>query len=306
MAAMPWDELVTHAKACHDAMGGAVVSLTAAPYKVHINTVGQVFVYGENGMLVHAKISTTRYSPDVQCPPVPDEQQAADPYAELKAALAAGKAIQVDIGGSHWGDCLRPEWLCPPDCYRAKPEEPATTAPAQDAIASPAEADDGPVTVLSVLACAASHMAARAATYDSPGGERSMGKAVEAFNAIDRPAEASASDSEAGQHAPGVKLDHGKPRAGLVLGGFSRALLAVADVGTFGAQKYTPHGWLSVPHGIERYTDAMVRHQLAEASGEQTDSESGLSHAAHAAWNALARLELLLAEAKVREAAKRA
>lgn len=107
-------------------------------------------------------------------------------------------------------------------------------------------------------------------------------------------------------HAPGVKLDKGKPRAGLVLGGFSRALLAVADVGTFGAQKYTPHGWLSVPHGIERYTDAMVRHQLAEASGEQTDSESGLSHAAHAAWNALARLELLLAEAKAREAAKRA
>ena len=120
------------------------------------------------------------------------------------------------------------------------------------------------------------------------------------------PAAACASDSETGQHAPGVKLDKGKPRAGLVLGGFSRALLAVADVGTFGAQKYTPHGWLSVPHGIERYTDAMVRHQLAEASGEQTDSESGLSHAAHAAWNALARLELLLAEAKVREAAKRA
>jgi hypothetical protein len=267
--AMPWDELVTHAKACHDAMGGAVVSLTASPYKVHINTVGQVFVYKDDGVLVHAKISTTRYSPDVQqCPPVPDEQQAADPYAELKDALAAGKAIQVDIGGSHWGDCLRPEWLCPPDCYRAKPEEPATTAPAQDAIASPAEA--------------------------------------------------SASDSETGQHAPGVKLDHGKPRAGLVLGGFARALTAVSDVGTFGAKKYTPHGWRSVPHGFERYTDAMVRHQLAEAVGEQFDAESGLSHAAHAAWNALARLELMLsrrtqlitcalpAEAKAREAAKRA
>lgn len=317
--ANPWDELVMHAKACHDAMGGAVVSLTATPYKVHINNVGQVFVYKDDGVPVHAKISTTRYSPDVQqCPPVPDEQQAADPYAELKDALAAGKAIQVDIGGSHWGDCLRPEWLCPPDCYRAKPEEPATTAPAQDAIASPAEADDGPVTVLSVLACAASHMAARAATYDSPGGERSMGKAVEAFNAIDRPAEASASDSETGQHAPGVKLDHGKPRAGLVLGGFARALTAVSDVGTFGAKKYTPHGWRSVPHGFDRYTDAMVRHQLAEAVGEQFDAESGLSHAAHAAWNALARLELMLsrrtqlitcalpAEAKAREAAKRA
>ena len=190
--------------------------------------------------------------------------------------------------------------------------EPTTNPPAPEATEEPQ------VTAQSVLACAASHMAARAATYDSPGGERSMGQAVEAFNAIDRPAEASASDSETGQHAPGVKLDHGKPRAGLVLGGFARALTAVSDVGTFGAKKYTPHGWRSVPHGFERYTDAMVRHQLAEAVGEQFDAESGLSHAAHAAWNALARLELMLsrrtqlitcalpAEAKAREAAKRA
>ena len=83
MMANPWDELVMHAKACHDAMGGAVVSLTATPYKVHINNVGQVFVYKDDGVPVHAKISTTRHSPDEQCPPVPDEQQAADPYANI-------------------------------------------------------------------------------------------------------------------------------------------------------------------------------------------------------------------------------
>lgn len=35
-----------------------------------------------------------------------------------------------------------------------------------------------------LLAKAAEHMAQRAATYDKPAGERSMGKAVEAFNAI--------------------------------------------------------------------------------------------------------------------------
>ena len=95
-------------------------------------------------------------------------------------------------------------------------------------------------------------------------------------------------------HAPGAKLDAGKTRCGLVINGFARALYQVARVGTFGAAKYTPNGWRSVDGGIERYTDAMHRHLLAEAMGEQRDSESGILHAAHAAWNALARLELLL------------
>jgi len=94
----------------------------------------------------------------------------------------------------------------------------------------------------------------------------------------------------------GAKLDHGKLRAGLVLGGFSRALTAVAEVGTFGANKYTDNGWIEVPDGHQRYTDAMYRHLLTEQKGEALDPESGLLHAAHAAWNALARLDLLLRE----------
>jgi hypothetical protein len=97
-------------------------------------------------------------------------------------------------------------------------------------------------------------------------------------------------------HEPGAKLDAGKVRAGLVLGGFSRALWAVSEVGTFGARKYTPNGWRSVPDGIERYTDALERHRLLEAMGHCTDPDSELLHAAHTAWNALARLELLLLE----------
>lgn len=96
------------------------------------------------------------------------------------------------------------------------------------------------------------------------------------------------------QHAPGAKLDHGKPRHGLVLGAFSNALTEVAKVGTFGANKYTDNGWLSVPNGLERYTDALLRHHFAEAAGERNDPESELSHAAHRAWNALAVLELAL------------
>lgn len=95
-------------------------------------------------------------------------------------------------------------------------------------------------------------------------------------------------------HTPGAKLDAGKNRLGLVVGGFSRALRAVGRVGTFGAEKYTAHGWVSVPDGQERYTDAMYRHLLDEAAGEVLDPQTGIPHAAHAAWNALARLDLLL------------
>ena len=98
------------------------------------------------------------------------------------------------------------------------------------------------------------------------------------------------------QHAPGAKLDNGKPRHGLVLGAFAGALTEVAKVGTFGANKYSDNGWLSVPNGLARYTDAMLRHHFAEAGGEELDEDSGLRHAAHRAWNALAVLELALRE----------
>lgn len=97
-------------------------------------------------------------------------------------------------------------------------------------------------------------------------------------------------------HSPGAKLDAGKVRPGLVLGGFANALLEVAAVGTFGANKYSDNGWLSVPNGLARYTDAMLRHHFAEAGGEELDEDSGLRHAAHRAWNALAVLELALRE----------
>ena len=91
-----------------------------------------------------------------------------------------------------------------------------------------------------------------------------------------------------------VKHDSGKIRPSLVILSMSRALQAVSEVGTFGAEKYTDDGWREVPDGVRRYTDAMLRHQLAEASGEVNDPESGLPHAAHIAWNALARLDLML------------
>src|SRR5690606_9415436 len=103
---------------------------------------------------------------------------------------------------------------------------------------------------------------------------------------------------------PGAKLDVGKVEPELIQRGFARALLAVAEVGTYGAAKYTRDGWQDVQDGVRRYTNAMYRHLSAEHRGEERDPDTGLLHAAHAAWNALARLELMLREkeAEVREA----
>jgi hypothetical protein len=95
-------------------------------------------------------------------------------------------------------------------------------------------------------------------------------------------------------HEPGSKLDAGKNRLSLVLHGFAKALEEVGRVGTFGAKKYTDNGWVSVPEGVNRYTDAAYRHLLKEAQGEIQDPDSNILHAAHTAWNALARLEIIL------------
>lgn len=93
----------------------------------------------------------------------------------------------------------------------------------------------------------------------------------------------------------GAKDDGGKPDPGIIFEGFPRALLAVAEVGTFGAKKYTRGGWQSVPDGVTRYSAAMGRHYLAEAiDPEGIDEDSGSLHMAQVAWNALARLELYL------------
>ena len=96
-----------------------------------------------------------------------------------------------------------------------------------------------------------------------------------------------------GQHAAGVKLDCGKIYADLVLGDFAPALKRICEVGTFGAHKYTRSGWKEVPHGIERYKDAAMRHWLAHSAGEVIDEESGCNHLWCVAWNYLAVITLM-------------
>ena len=88
------------------------------------------------------------------------------------------------------------------------------------------------------------------------------------------------------------KDDTGKPPIVQgVLRYFPKALCAVADVSAYGFKKYGAWGgWRYVDDGLQRYTNALGRHLLADG----LDPESGLMEAAHAAWNALARLELLI------------
>ena len=100
----------------------------------------------------------------------------------------------------------------------------------------------------------------------------------------------------------GVKNDDGKILAAL-LGDFSRALLGVANVGTFGANKYTRGGWLHVKDNKQRYTDALWRH-LLQSTIDDLDAESGLSHLEHAAWNILAVIELIKREKNGNQAAR--
>lgn len=94
-----------------------------------------------------------------------------------------------------------------------------------------------------------------------------------------------------------VKYDGGKaPVFRGALDYFPRAIEAVAQVSAFGASKYAWKGWEGVEDGVARYSDAMVRHVTYQAKGEILDPDSGLLHAAHTAWNALARLELYIRE----------
>lgn len=112
------------------------------------------------------------------------------------------------------------------------------------------------------------------------------------------PAQAKSDAAPAGDDtaAGGTKLDYGKHAVySLALDYFPRALGAVANVSEYGSRKYAAKGWLKVPNGKVRYSDALGRHLLKEAiEGPYDDGDSGLSHAAQAAWNALARLELML------------
>lgn len=87
----------------------------------------------------------------------------------------------------------------------------------------------------------------------------------------------------------GSKHDSGKPLMGAVP---PNALLAVAKVLTFGAEKYGRDNWRLVKNAEARYLDAALRHINAYQRGEAVDPESGESHLAHAVCSLMFMLEL--------------
>ncbi|MDY0087109.1 MAG: DUF5664 domain-containing protein [Coriobacteriia bacterium] len=105
----------------------------------------------------------------------------------------------------------------------------------------------------------------------------------------------------------GKKFDTGKaPIVSGCLHYFPKALLAVAAVSDYGAKKYDvsfeDKNWSRLHNAEKRYGDGLGRHVALEGlelwdtgNFDPTGAKgSDLLHAAHAAWNALAKLELLL------------
>lgn len=87
----------------------------------------------------------------------------------------------------------------------------------------------------------------------------------------------------------GIKDDKDKPMWHLLPW---KAISNLVRVLTFGAQKYSPNGWRSVPNSRDRYTSALLRHLAALQMGEKVDPESGLRHIDHVLCNAAFLSEL--------------
>jgi hypothetical protein len=88
----------------------------------------------------------------------------------------------------------------------------------------------------------------------------------------------------------GTKYDKGKPQLSLLP---TRALSEVAQVLTYGAQKYDAHNWRK-GMAWSRLSDATLRHFFAFNDGIDVDKESGLLHLAHASCDILFLLEYYL------------
>lgn len=87
----------------------------------------------------------------------------------------------------------------------------------------------------------------------------------------------------------GVKHDAGKPRTDLLP---PLALLEVAKVMGFGAQKYSEYNYRGLAQN--RIVGSLLRHVYAHMAGEKADQETGYSHLAHAASCALMLLDVEL------------
>lgn len=98
-----------------------------------------------------------------------------------------------------------------------------------------------------------------------------------------------------GKMEDGIKHDNNKPRLGEMVCDFKLPMLELCKVWEFGANKYSKSNWKGLKDGTDRYTNAMIRHLVDEVD-DLYDKESGYLHAAHIAFNALARLYFISKE----------
>ena len=96
----------------------------------------------------------------------------------------------------------------------------------------------------------------------------------------------------------GIKYDGEKPMMHLLP---PKAINEVAKVLTFGAQKYDEENWRKLDNLQSRYSSGALRHIFAHIDSETLDTESGLSHLAHAICWLLFKLEIELEDAKSKE-----
>jgi len=79
------------------------------------------------------------------------------------------------------------------------------------------------------------------------------------------------------------KYDDGKLRYDLIP---PEVLKALAEIYTYGANKYGDNNWQKLKKFDDRYTAALMRHDNSRRSGEKRDQESGFLHSAHMLCNA--------------------
>jgi hypothetical protein len=80
----------------------------------------------------------------------------------------------------------------------------------------------------------------------------------------------------------GIKYDSDKVRLDLWP---VRAYLAIGQVITLGAKKYSPRNWQGLENFDDRFYSALQRHLTSWRLGEKNDPETGLPHLAHAGCN---------------------
>ena len=93
--------------------------------------------------------------------------------------------------------------------------------------------------------------------------------------------------------ASGIKYDGEKPKMNLLP---PKAIVEISKVLTFGAEKYDAENWRKLDDLQNRYTAGALRHIFAHMDGEELDSETNLSHLAHAMCCLLFKLEIELEE----------